>query len=398
MRGDVTVKLRQTFKMAVKSITSNKPRTFLSMLGVIIGVAAVIAAVGFSQGSTSSITSSLSSLGTNLITVRITGRGSNRNVTYDQLKKLQEDNSALIASIAPEVSLSGMVKTGNQSRTTTILGTTAEYANINSVTVQSGRFLSALDETNNKKVAVVGTAVVNDVFNGKSPIGKTIKIIGQQFTVVGVLTQTDNGDDDGNDDRIIIPTYPAEVLNNSSVISTYCASATSSATASQAVTVFKTYLTKVFSDSTSYRVSDSSSLISTMSSVTGALTTVLAGIAFISLLVGGIGIMNIMLVSVTERTREIGIRKAIGAKKRDILVQFIIEALLITGIGGIMGILIGVGIIKFIIGGLKLEPEVYSMGWIIFSFCFSLATGLIFGIYPANKAAKLNPIDALSNE
>lgn len=392
------MKFKQTFKMAIKCIVSNKGRSFLTMLGVIIGVAAVIAAVGFAQGSTSSITSSISDLGTTLININISGRGSNRTVSYAQLQELVEENSDTISSIAPEISLSGMVKTGNQSRTTTILGTTADYATIESVTVQSGRFLLASDEEKNKKVAVVGTAVVNDIFNGENPVGETIKIIGQQFTVVGVLTQTDNGDDDGDDDRIIIPTRPAEILNESATISSYCASAATDDTVDQAVTVLETYLSKIFSSTTAYQVSDMATVRSTLSEVSETMTTILAAIASISLLVGGVGVMNIMLVSVTERTREIGIRKAIGAKKRNILSQFILESLLMTGTAGLVGVLIGVGIIKFVIGGLTTVPEEYSVFWMVFSFSFSLATGLIFGIYPANKAANLNPIDALASE
>jgi putative ABC transport system permease protein len=392
------VKFNQTFKMAIKSIVSNRVRSFLTMLGVIIGVASVIAAVGFAQGSTSSITSSISSLGTTLINITINGRGSNRNVTYAELKEFQEENSTIISSISPKISLSGLVKRENQSRTTTIIGTTADYATIESITVQSGRFLLDSDLDNNKKVAVVGTAVVNDIFNGKSPIGKTIKILGQQFKVVGVLTQTDDGADDGDDDRIFIPTHPAEVLNESATISSYVASATTSDTVDQAVSALETYLTKIFSSSSAYRVSDMSSVRSTLSSVSSTMTTILAAIASISLLVGGVGTMNIMLVSVTERTREIGIRKAIGAKKRNILLQFIMESLLMTGTAGFVGVLLGLGVIKFIIGGLTSVPEVYSLSWVLFSFGFSLATGLFFGIYPANKAANLNPIDALSNE
>jgi putative ABC transport system permease protein len=388
----------QTFRMAIKSIVSNKGRSFLTMLGVIIGVASVIAAVGYAQGSTSSITSSISSLGTTLINITINGRGSNRTVSYTELEQLQQQNSNLIGNIAPTVSMTGKVKSTDQSSSTTIIGTSAAYATIESLTVQSGRFLSDLDVENNTKVAVVGTAVINNIFDGEDPVGKTIKIVGQQFKVVGVLTETDSGTTGGDDDKVIIPIYPAEVLNNSASVSSYVANATSEDTVDQAVTILENYLTSIFSSSSTYRVSDMSSVRSTLSSVTGAMTMMLAGIAAISLLVGGIGTMNIMLVSVTERTREIGIRKAIGAKKRNILFQFVIEALIITGLGGALGVLFGVGIIKFVIGGLNLEPEVYSPTWIIVSFGFSLVIGLVFGIGPAKKAADLNPIDALANE
>lgn len=392
------MKLLQAYKMAMKSIFSNKGRSFLTMLGVIIGVASVIIAVGFAQGSTSSITSSLSSLGTNLININIMGRGSNRNVTYDELVKFQEDNSNVIASVAPQASVDGMVKSGDKSRTTTILGTSPDYADINSVTVQSGRFLADVDLQYNDKVAVIGTAVANDIFNGTDPVGKTIKIIGQQFTVVGVLTQTADGADSSTDDRVIIPISLATRLSDSATIRTFSVKATSASTVNQAVTNLTTFLTGIYSNSNAFRVTNMTQVLSTLNSITGIMTAVLAGIAAISLIVGGIGIMNIMLVSVTERTREIGIRKAIGAKKGNILIQFLIEALVVTGMGGIMGILIGLGVIKFVIGGLKLVPVVYSVPWIVISFGFSLIIGLVFGMGPANKAANLNPIEALMYE
>lgn len=392
------MKFIQAYKMAIKSIVGNKVRSFLTMLGVIIGVASVIIAVGFAQGSTSSITSSLSSLGTNLININITGRGSNRNVTYEDLLKFQEENSTVIGKIAPQASTTATVKAGTQSRSTTILGTNSEYAEINSITVQSGRFLNEFDLNYNQKVAIVGTAVVNDIFDGENPVGKTIKIIGQQFKVVGVLTETANGADSTTDDRVIVPVSLATRLSNSATIRTFSVKATSSDTVDQAVTILTTFLTKIYKSSKTFRVTNMAQVLSTLNSVTGVMTTVLAGIAAISLIVGGIGIMNIMLVSVTERTREIGVRKAIGAKKSNILTQFLIEAIIVTGMGGVAGVIIGVGTIKFVIGGLNLVPEVYSIPWIAASFGISLLTGVIFGMYPANKAANLNPIDALMYE
>lgn len=392
------MKFIQAYKMAIKSIVGNKVRSFLTMLGVIIGVASVIIAVGFAQGSTSSITSSLSSLGTNLININIMGRGSNRNVSYDDLVKFQQENSSVIASIAPQASTSATVKASNKSRSTTVLGTSPEYADINSVTVQSGRFLIQFDLDYNQKIAVVGSAVVNDIFEGENPIGKNIKISGQQFKVVGVLTQTANGADSSTDDRVIIPVSLATRLSQSATIKNFSAKATSAETVDQAVTILTTFLTKIYKNSNAFRVTNMAQVLDTLNSVTGTMTTILAGIAAISLIVGGIGIMNIMLVSVTERTREIGVRKAIGAKKANILTQFLIEAIVITGIGGLMGVLIGVGTIKFVIGGLKLVPEVYSIPWIVASFGISLIIGIVFGMYPANKAANLNPIDALMYE
>lgn len=392
------MRLTQIFKMAINSIISNKVRSFLTMLGVIIGVGSVIIAVGFAQGSTKSITDSLSSLGTNLINISITGRDSNINVTYPQLVKFQQENKDIIGSIAPQSSANGLVKAANKSRTTSVLGTTPGYSEINSISVERGRFLLDFDVDYNQKVAVIGTAVVNDVFNGVNPIGQKIKILGQEFNVVGVLTETAAGADSSVDDRVIIPISVATKLNKSSLIRSFSVRAASASTVDSAVVKLNEFLLNIYKSDKAYKVTNMAQVLSTLSSITGIMTVVLAGIAAISLVVGGIGIMNIMLVSVTERTREIGIRKAVGAKKRNILTQFLIEALVVTGIGGIIGILIGVSVIKFIIGGLKLVPEVYSIPWIMLSFGISLVIGVVFGMYPANKAANLNPIDALMYE
>ncbi|MGE5629224.1 MAG: ABC transporter permease [Solirubrobacterales bacterium] len=388
----------QIFKMAIKSITANKIRSFLTMLGVIIGVSSVIIAVGFAKGSTKNITDSLSTLGTNLININITGRGSNINLSYSQLQQFQQENSDIISSVAPQASLSGKVKAGDKNRSTTILGTTSDYADINSVTVQSGRFLLSFDTDYNQKVAVVGTAVVNDIYGGSNPVGQTIKVLGQEFKVVGVLTETQNGTASTTDDRVIIPISAATKLNKDATIRSFSVKAVSADTVNTAVDKLDTFLYKMYKNEDLYRVTNMANVLSTLSSITGTMTAVLAGIAAISLIVGGIGIMNIMLVSVTERTREIGIRKAIGAKKGNILTQFLIEALVITGIGGITGIIMACGVIHFIIGGFNIVPEVYSIPWMLLAFGISLIIGIVFGMYPANKAANLNPIDALMYE
>lgn len=388
----------QAYKMAIKSILSNKGRSFLTMLGVIIGVAAVIAAVGFAQGSTKNVTSSIQSLGTNLVTINLRDRGSNRTVTYEELNKFKEENSDLISSIAPTVTSSVTAKNGNESRSTSIIGTSPEYEAIKSRHISSGRFISQLDIDYNLKTALVGTAVVNDLFKGENAIGQSIKINGSIFKIVGILEQIDNGQDSGDDDKIIIPVTAATKLTSQSRISNFSVLTTSEDKVDQAVTKLKEFLYTKYKNENSYSVMSAAQMLSTLSSITDSMMLILGGIATISLIVGGIGIMNIMLVSVTERTREIGIRKAIGAKKRNILIQFLIEALMVTGMGGIIGILLGLAIIKFVIGGLNLVPESYSLTWILISFGFSLLVGVVFGIYPARKAAKLNPIDALMYE
>lgn len=388
----------QAYKMAIKSIRSNKVRSFLTMLGVIIGVSSVIAAVGFAQGSTKSMTDTIESLGTNLIQVNIFGRNSNRKVTYDQIKVFAEENSAEIAAVAPTSSANGTVKYKTLNRETTIMGTSPDYSLIKSVEAQSGRFIVQNDVDNMQKVAVVGTAVVNDIFEGSDPLGLKMKINGQMFTVVGVLEEKDDGQDDGADDTVIIPITVAQRLFSTATIRNFAIQASSPDTVETAKDKLEAFLEKTYKDTDAFRVFNQAEMLESLDSMTGTMTAVLAGIAAISLIVGGIGIMNIMLVSVTERTREIGIRKAIGAKKKNILVQFLIEAIIVTGIGGILGVLIGVSIIHFIIGGLELVPEVYSIPWIIISFSISLIVGVVFGLFPAFKAASLNPIEALRAE
>ncbi len=394
----------QAYKMAIKSIVGNKVRSFLTMLGVIIGVSSVIAAVAFAQGSTASITDSIKGMGSNTISISITGRGSNRSVSYKQMQEFAEKYPDDISALAPLVSSSMTVKVGTKTRTTTINGTSPEYEIIKNMGVQAGRYLLSFDLDYNQKVAVIGTAVANDVFAGKNPVGENIKINGQIFKVVGLLQEKEGGQDSTSDDQVIIPVTVAQRLGRAAEIRNFTATTTTPEVVDSVVAKLKEFLYNIFKDENLYRVSNAAQILDMLDSITGVMMAVLGGIAAISLVVGGIGIMNIMLVSVTERTREIGIRKAIGAKRRSILVQFLIEAVMVTGIGGILGVLSGAGIIKFVIGNLSkfrsdlnIQP-VYSVEWMLISFGISLATGVIFGLFPAYKAARLNPIQALRHE
>lgn len=388
----------QAYKMAIKSIINNKVRSFLTMLGVIIGVGSVISAVAFAQGSTKSITDSLQGLGTNLIQIQITGRGSNRNVTYEDLQTFAQENSTEIALVAPQVSGNMTVKSGTKSQSTSIIGTNPDYEYIRNVHVQSGRFLLSFDLDYMQKVAVIGTAVVNELYNGVNPIGLSIKINGQIFKVVGILEEKANGQAQSDDDQVIIPVTVAQRLTKASIIRNFSIQATKPELVDSAMDKLNAFLTKIYNSSDAFRVFNQADMITTLNNVTDTLMVVLGGIAAISLIVGGIGIMNIMLVSVTERTREIGIRKAIGAKRKNIMVQFLIEAVIVTGIGGIIGVLTGLFVIKFIIGGFKITTPVYSPFWIFISFGISLLVGVVFGMFPAYKAARLNPIEALRFE
>mgnify|MGYP001065371298 CR=1 FL=1 len=390
----------QAYKMAIKSIVGNKIRSFLTMLGVIIGVGSVIAAVAFAQGSTANITSSLEGMGTNLIQISIMGRNSNRSVTYEELKSFAEKNSSDISSIAPQISGSVTAKYQTKTTDTSMIGTTTEYETIRDRHVQSGRFILSMDNDYMQKVAVIGTRVVSELFpdTKASPLGQSIKINGQVFKVVGVLEQKANAQDQGDDDQIIIPVTVAQRLNRDANIRNFSVQAAAPEVVDSVIEKLEAFLTKIYNDENSFRVFNQADMIDTLNDVTGTMMVVLGGIAAISLVVGGIGIMNIMLVSVTERTREIGIRKAIGAKRKSILVQFLIEAIMVTGLGGLIGVLLGVSIIKFVIGGLELTTPVYSPFWMVLSFGISLAVGVVFGMFPAYKAARLNPIEALRFE
>ncbi len=388
----------QAYKMALKSIASNKVRAFLTMLGVIIGVGSVITAVAFAQGSTKSITDSIEGLGSNLISISITGRNSNRNITYDELRDFSYENGNEISMIAPIVNGNMTLKAGSKSRSSSIIGTNEDYEYIRSRHVQAGRFILSFDNDYMLKTAVIGTAVANDLFAGQNPVGQTMKINGEIFKVVGLLQEIDNGQDSGNDDQVIIPVTVAQRLSRNARISNFTVQATEAGTVDAAMAKLTQYLTKIYGSEDAFRVTNQEQMLDTLNSITSTLMIVLGGIAAISLIVGGIGIMNIMLVSVTERTREIGIRKAIGAKRKNIMVQFLIEAVMITGIGGVAGILIGLFCIHFIIGGFKITTPVYSPFWMMLSFGISLAVGIVFGMFPAYKAARLNPIDALRFE
>lgn len=388
----------QAFKMAIKSIVGNKGRSFLTMLGVIIGVGSVITAVAFAQGSTASITDSIKGLGSNLITITITGRGSNRQITYAQLQEYADEHSDTISMLAPTVTNSMTLKAGTLSRTTTVIGTSEEYEYIKSKHVSAGRFITSFDTDYKLKTAVIGTAVANDIFAGVEPVGQTMKINGEEFKVVGLLQETDGSQVSGADDQVIIPVTVAQRLSRNGTIRNFTVQAADANNVDLVKDNLTAYLTSVYGDENLFRVMNQAEILDTLNSITDTLMIVLGGIAAISLVVGGIGIMNIMLVSVTERTREIGIRKAIGAKRRSIMIQFLIEAVMITGIGGVVGILLGVSCIHFIIGGFGITSEVYSPFWMMLSFGISLGVGIVFGLFPAYKAARLNPIEALRFE
>lgn len=385
----------QAFKMAMKSIRASKMRTFLTMLGIIIGVCAVIVLVSVVQGSTGQITDSIESLGANAINVSLTGRNSSKSISYEEMQTLIDDNPELIQYVVPTMTAANaMVKNGSDNITTTVTGTNDGYMNVKDREIMAGRFINGLDTENRRKTAVVGTYIVNELYGGRNPIGETIKINNEIFTVVGVLEAVSDGEEGSDDDVVIVPYTAGRTLFKTDRISTYTIWATTSENVEAATTAVKSFLLKHFGDEDEYMVISIASMMDAISEITNLMALLTAGIAGISLVVGGIGIMNIMLVSVTERTREIGIRKAIGAKKASIMTQFLIESIVVSSMGGVVGIVLGtVG--SVLLGnamGVNAFPKIYIM---LGAFLFSAAIGTFFGWAPANKAAKLNPIDAL---
>jgi len=383
----------QGIKMAIASILSNKLRSLLTMLGIIIGVGSVIALVALGQGTTKAITEQVQGLGSDLITVNIMGRGSSNSINYEQAIGLREVDG--IAGLAPVNNQSATLKYGTVSTNVSVIGTNMDYLSVQSYEMASGRFIAQLDLDYNQKIAVLGADTAVELFGFVNPVGEYVQINGIRYKVVGLLAEKGDSSSGSNDDIVMIPLTSSERLFRSVGVRTLYATVQSEAMMESAKAELDQQLSKLFRGNTnSYTIMNAEDLLKTVTSVSDTLSLALGGIAGISLLVGGIGIMNIMLVSVTERTREIGIRKAIGANKRDILVQFLIEAVVLSGLGGIIGIVAGIGAGQLASSALGMDV-VFSTNIILLAFGFSVAVGVVFGLFPSNKAASLKPIDAL---
>ncbi len=387
--------LSQAFKMAIKSITASKMRTFLTMLGIIIGVCAVIVLVSVVQGSTGSITDSIESLGANSITVSFTGRNSTKYVTYDEMKEFMEENPDYVSYVVPNMSSMGSrIKYQSTNITSSVTGTTPDYIEVKNRDVSSGRFINEMDVERRRNVAVIGSYNAQELFGFEDPIDKQIKINNEIFTVIGVLEAISDSEESSDDNIIIIPYSSGRMIFRTSKIRSYIVWSATAECVEDTTQMLKNFLLSKFGDEDEYNVVSVASMMDALDEITGMMALLTAGIAGISLVVGGIGIMNIMLVSVTERTREIGIRKAIGAKRSSILAQFLIESAVVSCLGGIVGIILSV-IGTFILGNAMGINALPSFGVMFGAFAFSAAIGIFFGWAPANKAAKLNPIEAL---
>jgi putative ABC transport system permease protein len=405
----------ENIRISFRALASNKLRSGLTMLGIIIGVAAVVALMSIGAGATRNITSQVEGLGSNLIavtsarTVRSAGVGAQSTpLYYSDYQEIAKDTTN-IAGISPTYQTTAQVMYGNNQSSYSITGVTPDFLGVNAYTVAEGRFISSYDNQSEARVVVLGSQAATDLFSGLNPLDRQININGINFTIVGVLASKGTTSFFSQDEVILIPLETGYVrlfggraiVNGQRTLSSISLSAANSndvnGVISQVEYILRRDHSLTLTDTLPFSVSSQSQALSTLTSISTTLTTFLAAIAGISLFVGGIGIMNIMLVSVRERTREIGLRKAVGARRSVILMQFIVETITMSLLGGILGILLGAAIAGIISLTGLITPYI-SVTVILLPFFFAALVGLFFGIYPAYQAASLRPIEALRYE
>ena len=396
------------FKMALRSLIANTMRTFLTALGMIIGVASVISMISIGEGARQQTLSTIEKFGTNIITIK-PGRKKNRHVSSDMVKTLKlsdakaiEKNIPLITGVAAQVYRSAQLKHGSKNTNTTVRGTGDKYLQLSNFTIERGRYFNQEEVRSVRKVAVIGSTVLKNLFGDANAIGKEIKVDGNNYLVIGSTEQKGALSWFDPDDQIFIPVTTAQKrlfgIHHIQSIDVQAKQMEDLEVIKKDIDSLLRIRHGIHTDEDSdFHVQNSSQWLNSWGDAAKTFTYLLGGIAAISLLVGGIGIMNIMLVSITERTKEIGIRIAIGAKKSEIMEQFLIESVLISFIGGGLGILLGIIISQTVskIGG---WDTIVSTQSIMLAFGFSVGVGIFFGFYPARKAANLNPIDALRYE
>jgi putative ABC transport system permease protein len=400
------------FRIAFRALTRNKLRAFLTMLGIIIGVGSVIAMLAIGEGSKMKIRNTMSSMGTNMVMIMPNfqrrggvslGASSSMALKYSDVVALRNEATTL-AAISPEIRASGQIIYGNQNTQTTVEGVSEEYLSIRKLNIGSGRIFSDVEIRDMSKVCIIGQTVVKNLFGAETdPVGLSIRIKNLPFQVIGVLeSKGESGMGQDQDDIILAPyTTVQSRLATIDYLNGIYASAVSDEKGADAIAEVTEILRRTHkikeSQENDFRVMSQSELIQTVSSVTDVMTILLGAIAGISLLVGGIGIMNIMFVSVTERTREIGIRMSIGGRSRDILLQFLVESMVMSILGGLLGVIFGYLVAK-IAGTLMSSPIYITPQSVFLAFAVCFIIGVFFGWYPAKKAANLNPIDALRYE
>ncbi len=379
-------------KLALKAIWNNKMRSMLTMLGIIIGVMAVVILVSITEGATEGITSSISEMGSDRITASVTD--SDVSLSVEDIEALAD--YAMIDCVAPVVSVSKTVRKGSVTGSYSVLGVTPDYFAVQDVDIQRGRTIYDSDIEWTTSVCVIGTEVATDLFGTWDAVDGTITVGDRIYKVIGVLEEQGSSLSGVGNSAVLIPYSTAAKMTGESSVSTFYIKAASDGMVNTAMNVTESFLLQATRDEDAFSVSNESSVLETMDEVDNTMSLLLAGIAAISLVVGGIGIMNIMLVSVSERTREIGIRKAVGARRKHIMLQFLTEACVLSVLGGLIGLLLslgGIGIYNLVAG------TAVSMNWGVggLSILFCAVIGIAFGSYPAAKASKLQPIDALHN-
>ena len=381
-------------KVALQNIMSNKLRSSLTMLGLMIGIASVIILVGIGNGASDSVTSQVKSLGTDIVTISI--QAEDTSLSYEQVEALKQLNN--IAAVAPYKSVSATVsKDTTTSSKSSIIATNQNYLEVTNLTITDGRTISNIDIENKSKVCMIGYDLASTLFGLSNPVGEKLKIGGDTYTVIGVLKEEGSSMGTDIDNMLVIPLTTASYLGTDSSITNIYVKVEEENRIENTISLLENRIrSELQISSDNYTVSSQEFMLETMQDVSNTLSLLLGGIASISLIVGGIGVMNVMLVSVTERTKEIGIRKALGAKRKDILIQFLIESLVLCILGGSLGVAIGIGI------GILAQNFDYSFTpqtqIVLLAFGSSAAIGIIFGIFPAYRASKLNPIEALRKE
>jgi putative ABC transport system permease protein len=400
------------FRIAVRALLRNKLRAFLTMLGIIIGVGSVIAMLALGEGSKMSIREEMASMGTNMVMIMPNmqrrggvnlGSSGSMVLKYSDVVALRSEASSL-SSVSPEIRASGQVIYGNQNTQTTVYGISEEYLAIKKLEIRSGRMFTTQETKSMSKVCLLGQTVVTELFGENAdPIGLSIRIKNLPFLIIGVLEEKgESGMGQDQDDLILAPyTTVQRRLAAIDYLNGIYASAVTEDKSPTAISEIGAILRRTHklkdSDDDDFRIMSQSELIETVSSITDIMTLLLGAIAGISLLVGGIGIMNIMFVSVTERTREIGLRMSIGGRGRDILLQFLVESMMLSVLGGALGVIIGY-LIARLAGSFMKSPILVTTQSVVLAFAVCFAIGVFFGWYPAKKASGLNPIDALRYE